>query len=70
MSNDLFPDLPPHLSPRLRWLRENCVTLKQHPVSGQWQCILDEDTWGAGKTEDEAILDYCETTGLKHYSLE
>lgn len=33
--NDLFPDLPPVLSPRLAWLQEHDVTTFPAPLNGR-----------------------------------
>ena len=88
MADDLFPNLPETLSPKLSWLRKHGLVtsldddldeLFESPETGDicfpWLCgkkdgdLCAENT-GGGRTEDEAILNYCEKTGTKHWSLE
>ena len=64
---DLFPDLPPTLSPRLAWLTRYGLTLRRISES-RYVCALDENTFGQGETEEEAICDFCVKTRMAHYN--
>jgi hypothetical protein len=65
---DTLFDLPDTPSPKLRFLREHALTTRQTPA-GTWRCYLTDETFGFGDTEDEAIIDLCNLTGLKHWNL-
>jgi len=67
---DLF-EIPESPSPKLVWLKKHRLSLNFIEHSQDWMCCNAGYTWqGRGKTEDEAILDYCERHGLKHWTLE
>lgn len=42
MSNDLFPDLEPSMSPKLRWLKKHNVTVERNQ-----RLADDEELWEA-----------------------
>jgi hypothetical protein len=65
---DTLFDLPDTPSPKLRFLREQALTTRELS-DGSWRCYLTDETVGAGLTEDEAIIDLCNLTGLKHWNL-
>lgn len=56
-------------SPRLAWLKKHDVFVTRHPLTGRWEAVLTEEVWGAGATEEEAILDLCQMAELKHWTL-
>ena len=66
MTDELF-QLPPSLSPKLAWLRKHNLTVI-HPESAKFECVLDDENFGKGATEEEAIIDFCVKTQMKHYS--
>lgn len=68
--SDLF-DIPETLSPKLAWMRKHDC-LSQRDMSG-WMCHFDSmdiSPIGNGITEDEAILDLCNKTGVSHWTIE
>lgn len=66
--SDLFP-IEPSLSPKLRWLRENHLATWQD-ASG-WFCGTPGRTIMAhGDTEEEACLAWCESRGIKHWTVQ
>jgi len=80
MSDDLFPDLPPVLSPRLRWLHEHDVKTRQTPEHHlTWEAwigdypetvddILAASVQGriiAADSEEEAVASLAELNGWK-----
>ena len=70
MSDELF-SVPPSPSPRLAWLERNCLTLRTVPaIIMKYECILDEENVGRGADADEAIIDFCIKTKMKHWSQE
>jgi hypothetical protein len=86
MNPELFPDLPPMLSPKLEFLRKHGLAtaydygLAQEGDPAPWGCYrnrqesdprgITEAFIGIGADEDAAILDYCAKRGLKHWTLE
>lgn len=36
--------------------------------SGKFLCVLDDENFGEGDTDEEACADLCIATGLKHWS--
>lgn len=80
MSDDLFPDLPPVLSPRLKWLEEKGVKtghretlhLPWEAWIGEYPVTPDEVIQAASSnrltcalTEDEAVASLAERNGWK-----
>lgn len=64
----LFP-LPDTPSPKRDWLhRHGLTTFKVE--NGRWRCMLNEETFGCGVTEEDACLDLCYKTRLKHWLVE
>ncbi len=63
---DLF-DVPLSLSPRRAWLERHGLTLTKLP-SGRWECALDEFNRHRGDDEDEACIEFCLKTGIKHWN--
>lgn len=64
---DLFPDLPQSLSPKLAWLERHGLVLVKLP-SGRYECALDEENYGRGEDEEEAVVAFCVKTKMRHYS--
>ena len=64
--SDLF-DLPVSLSPRLAWLERHGLTLTRLE-SGRYECALDAETFARGEDEEEAIVNFCVKTKLRHYA--
>jgi hypothetical protein len=81
---ELF-DIPESLSPKLKWLKQHGLVTKydaeleccpESPETGEtcypWLCgFLDgrSEPYGVGKTEEDAIGDFCHKTDTPHYSL-
>jgi hypothetical protein len=72
---ELF-EFPVTLSPRLAWMRLHGVDVIRSaaPQPGAvWFCrragMDPTNTVGAGDTDNDAIYDWCEKTGIKHWSL-
>lgn len=65
MSDDLFP-IPVVLSPRRQWLERHGLVLRK--VGDQWACILDDANFHKGETEDDACIEFCLKTGIKHWN--
>lgn len=65
---DLFPEAT-GLSPRLAWMQKyDIVTAKN--AKGRWYAILTAETLGEGSTEEEALVDLCLSSGIKHWNIE
>lgn len=64
--DDLFP-IPESLSPKLAWLRRHDLTLRKMP-NDTYRCELNDETFGAGATQEEAIEDFCVKTRLRHWN--
>lgn len=64
--SDLF-DIPISLSPRLRWLRDHDLVLRE-TVTGAWECVLNQENIGRGATADEACVNFCLKTKLPHWT--
>lgn len=64
--SDLF-DLPVSLSPRLAWLERHELTVTRLE-SGRYECALDDETFARGEDEEEAIVNFCVKTKLRHYA--
>lgn len=79
MDPDLFPEAR-SLSPKLAWLQKHNLHTRLDTLPRSYIGPCDRQPWicgNAGDTvctfgdsEEEAILEYCEQIGLKHYSLE
>lgn len=76
--SDLFP-VEHTPSPRLQWLAKHGLMTKKSDLprafaggaDRPWICCNPAYTRkGFGYTEEEAILDYCEVFGVKHWSVE
>lgn len=67
---ELFPvEAVTQDSPKLSFLkRYNLTTYRA--ITGRWYCSLDEDTQESGATEEEAVLAFCETFKLPHWSVQ
>lgn len=63
---DLFP-VEPSLSPRRRWLDRHGLTLHRTPT-GRYQVCMDEENCVSGTTKDEAVINFCVKTGIKHWN--
>lgn len=64
---ELFPESSMlQESPKLRFLREHDLVTRKLP-GGTWRCELGED-FGSGDTEDDAVIDFCLKTKLKHWN--
>lgn len=68
MSNTLFP-LPDSPSPRLRWLHDHGLVVKQL-ANGRWICALDNDNLGEGADEEQACVDFCVKHQMSHWAQE
>lgn len=53
-------------SPRLKWMKRHQVSMRRD--NNKFIAEIDEDSWGVGSTEEEALLDLIEMTGLPHWS--
>lgn len=62
--DDLFP-VETSLSPKLRWLADNCLSTRRLE-SGRWECSLDDENFARGEDEEEACVVFCLKTGMKH----
>ena len=68
---ELF-EFPVSLSPRLAWIQLHGVEVfcSENPVPGaRWFCRKGT-VIGAGDTDNDAIYDFCEKTGIKHWNIE
>lgn len=65
----LLFEIPESLSPKLRWLERNALTLVRRE-NGRHLCVLDDENYGEGDTAEEACADLCIATGIKHWSEE
>lgn len=66
-TNELFSESEITMpSPRLAWLNEHGCALRQLD-SGKWECAFMEDV-GRGDTADEACIDLCLKTGIRHWN--
>lgn len=75
---DLLTDAP-SLAPRLRWLQENRLQIRQDklprtvngPTDSLPFCCMDygQVTRAYGESAEDACWAYCAQTGLKHYLL-
>lgn len=64
---ELFPESEVAMpSPRLAWLRQHGLTLRQLP-NGKFECLFAEDI-GRGDDGDAACADLCNKTGLRHWN--
>lgn len=64
--SELFPAASVSaLSPRLAWMKRHQVSMRRQ--DSKFIAEIDEDSWGAGNTEEEALLDLIEMTGLPHW---
>lgn len=66
MSDDLFP-IPESLSPKLAWLRRHDLALRKMP-NDTYRCELNDETFGVGATQEEAIEDFCVKTRSRHWN--
>lgn len=68
MPDELFPlSEVKSDSPRLRWMKRFQATVTKME-SGRYHTYIDEDTWGVGATEEEALLDLIEMARLPHWN--
>jgi hypothetical protein len=67
-------EFPVSLSPRLAWMNLHAVEVFRGPPGGPaWFCrrvgMDPTNTIGGGETDNDAIFDFCEKTGIKHWSI-
>lgn len=66
--SELF-DIPESLSPRLAWLKEHDLTVTRLE-NGKYECALEDLASAIGETADEACVEFCLVTGLRHWTHE
>ncbi len=66
-SGDELFAIPESLSPKLAWLRRHDLSVRRMP-NDTYRCELNDETFGVGDTELEAIEDFCVKTKLKHWN--
>lgn len=67
--SDLLFDIPTSLSPKLAWLERHGLTTKRQE-NGSWLCILDDENFSKGATDEEACAEFCIEHRLRHWSEE
>lgn len=66
----LLIDVGECLSPKLKFLLRHGLVTKNTSKS-RWRCNLaTPPKKGSGRTEEDAIIDWCNKNGIKHYNLE
>ncbi len=66
--SELFPESAVAMdSPKLRWLAKHGLSTRRME-NGRWRCELNEETFGVGDDEEEAIVHFCIKTRLPHYN--
>ncbi len=63
---ELFP-VEKSLSPRRAWLERHGLTLMKLE-SGRFEVRLDSENFARGDDEDEACVEYCLKTGIRHWN--
>lgn len=63
--SELF-DLPESKSPRLQWLEQHGLVLRKK--GEHYECVMDDENKGTGDDADDACVDLCLNTGLRHWN--
>lgn len=62
-------DIPELIFPKIIWMRKHCVSVALADEIFYCKSPNRPRKIGTGKTSEEAIIDWCINTGVRHWSL-